>query len=237
MALRKVPTIFAETKTLKVFVYPKERKFYVSPGLIFVAGKVFVFEGMEGNLLPPPCIIGIKVEGDFVQKYTAEWPKHGDRISAQAFYNDYSLEILKTFAKLNGSEIGVEKVTEEQLEGLSEEEIERLDLKVDTSDCKEAKQRLYAQYGKYPNGYKSVKFVPENIKNVIAKSFPIDSIEIDYKILATFVKEELYQHVYGPLNLEPLYVPSFGDGDFVACVAAFGKGYSFRESFSNIILI
>jgi hypothetical protein len=237
MALRKVPTIFAETKTLRIFVYPNDGKFYISPGLIFVAGKVFVFEGMEGDLLPPPCIIGIKVEGTFTEKFTAQWPKHGDEILDEVFYHQYSLENLETFAKLNGSQIGVETVTEKQLAELSQEEIERLDLKIDTSECKEAKRKLYAEYGKYPNGYKAVVFDPQNIKSVIAKSFPIESSETDYKILATFVKENLYQHVYGPLHIEPLYVPSFGEGDFAACVDGFGQAYSFRETFRDIILI
>jgi len=238
MALRKVPTIFAETKTLRIFVYPNDGKFYISPGLIFVAGKVFVFEGMEGDLLPPPCIIGIKVEGTFTEKFTAQWPKHGDEILDEVFYHQYSLETLQTFEEKNGSDIlGVELVTEEQLAELSQEEIERLDLKVDTSECKEAKRKLYAGYGKYGNGYEAVVFDAQNIKSVIAKSFPIESSEIDYKILATFVKENLYQHVYGPLHIEPLYVPSFGEGDFAACVDGFGKAYSFRETFRDIILI
>jgi hypothetical protein len=240
MAIRKVPTIFADSESLRVSVYPNDGKFYISPGLIFVAGKVFVFEGMEGDLLPPPCIIGIKVEGTFTEKFTAQWPKHGDgeEILDQVFYDQYGLETLETFAKLNGSQIGVETVTEKQLEGLSTEEIEsRFGIKVDTSQCKDAKRKLYAEYGKYPNGYEAVVFDPQNIKSVIAKSFPIESSETDYKILATFVKENLYQHVYGPLHIEPLYVPSFTDGGFASCVDAFGLAYSFRETFRDIILI
>lgn len=237
MALRKVPTIFAETKTLRVFVYPNDGKFYVSPGLIFIAGKVFVFEGMEGDLLPPPCIIGIKVEGDSKEPYTAQWPTHGEEILDQLFYNSYRLEDLETFAKENGSQIGVITVTDEQLEGLSQEEIERLGLQVDTSECKKAKRKLYAEYGVYPKGYETVRFYPQDIKNVTAKSFPIESSEIDYKILATFVKEDLHQHSYGPLYIEPLFVPSFGKGNLIPCVGANGGSYSFREGFKDIILV
>ena len=72
MALRKVPTLFYDPKPLKVSVYPKEKTFYISPGLVLVGGEYFFFEGESGELLDTPCFIGFKAKGTFSKKIEIE---------------------------------------------------------------------------------------------------------------------------------------------------------------------
>jgi hypothetical protein len=68
MASRKVPTLFYDSRTLKVSFDKEKQTFYISAGLIIVGGKYFFFEGKEGDLLRQPCLIGIKVKGKFSKK-------------------------------------------------------------------------------------------------------------------------------------------------------------------------
>ena len=65
MASRKVPTLFYDSRTLRVSLNKEKQTFYISAGLIIVGGKYFFFEGKEGDLLEQPCLIGIKVNGTF----------------------------------------------------------------------------------------------------------------------------------------------------------------------------
>lgn len=65
MASRKVPTLFYDSRTLRVSLNKEKQTFYISAGLIIVGGKYFFFEGKEGDLLQQPCLIGIKVNGKF----------------------------------------------------------------------------------------------------------------------------------------------------------------------------
>jgi len=70
MASKSIPVIFTNKKGLKVSIDTKDKKFFISPGLIFVNDKYIFFEGGDGELLDPPCLIGIKVKGDFVKTKT-----------------------------------------------------------------------------------------------------------------------------------------------------------------------
>jgi hypothetical protein len=72
MASRKVPTLFYDSKPLKVSAYIKEKTFYISPGLVLVGGNYFFFEGGDGELLDPPCLIGFKAKGTFSKKIEIE---------------------------------------------------------------------------------------------------------------------------------------------------------------------
>jgi hypothetical protein len=65
MASRKVPTLFYDSRTLRVSLNKEKQTFYISAGLIIVGGKYFFFEGKQGKLLRQPCLIGIKVNGNF----------------------------------------------------------------------------------------------------------------------------------------------------------------------------
>ena len=70
MASKSIPILFTNKKGLKVSIDTEDKKFSISPGLIFVNDKYIFFEGGDGELLDPPCLIGIKVKGDFVKTKT-----------------------------------------------------------------------------------------------------------------------------------------------------------------------
>ena len=65
MASKRLPVLFSNKKGLKVSIDNEDKKFSISPGLIFVNDKYIFFEGGDGKLLDPPCFIGIKVKGTF----------------------------------------------------------------------------------------------------------------------------------------------------------------------------
>lgn len=94
--IRNVPIVSINYNTLRVSVNFEQKRFYISPGLIFVGGESFIFKGGEGILLPPPCRIGIEVKGDFIRKYNFNWMKHGDPILYQAFVKAFPVGYQKT---------------------------------------------------------------------------------------------------------------------------------------------
>lgn len=94
--IRNVPSTSINYNTLRVSVNFEQKRFYISPGLIFVGGESFIFKGGEGELLPPPCRIGIEVQGDFIRKYNFNWMEHGDQIRYQAFVKAYPVQYEKT---------------------------------------------------------------------------------------------------------------------------------------------
>lgn len=70
MASKRLPVLFSNKKGLKVSIDNEDKKFSISPGLIFVNDKYIFFEGGDGKLLDPPCLIGIKVKGTFSKTKT-----------------------------------------------------------------------------------------------------------------------------------------------------------------------
>lgn len=100
--IRNVPSTSINYNTLRVSVNFEQKRFYISPGLIFVGGESFIFKGGEGELLPTPCRIGIEIQGDFIRKYEFNWMEHGDPILYQAFVKAYP--------------VGYEKTEEQELE-------------------------------------------------------------------------------------------------------------------------
>jgi hypothetical protein len=187
MASRKVPTLFYDSRTLKVSFDKEKQTFYISAGLIIVGGKYFFFEGGEGELLPPPCRIGLEVKGKFKEDDNILWPKHGEDIKLQAFLN------LRTQL----SEEDLELALSEGSQGNSSEE---------KKECEAIKtQTLSPEKKSYPSSSKSVRFVSE-IEEVIPTCLSLDSKTKNFKILATLIKENrFYQHQYGPMYFEPLY--------------------------------
>jgi hypothetical protein len=65
MASKSIPVLFTNKKGLKISIDRKDKKFFISPGLIIVNDKYIFFEGGDGELLDPPCLLGIKVKGTF----------------------------------------------------------------------------------------------------------------------------------------------------------------------------
>jgi hypothetical protein len=70
MASKSIPILFTNKKGLKVSIDIEDKKFFISPGLIFVNDKYIFFEGGDGKLLDPPCLMGIKVKGTFSKTKT-----------------------------------------------------------------------------------------------------------------------------------------------------------------------
>jgi hypothetical protein len=242
MASKNAPTIIVNSKTLRVSVNTQDKTFFISPGLVGVGGKNFLFKGKEGKLLPSPCIIGIKAKGNYEKEYEVPWVRHGGEITNQAFYNIYLKETLQDFVESNGPTIGesfFKGFSMEDLPNLDPETIEDLGL-VDSEACKNTKKELVSNYGKeQPSSYKTVRFFPE-VEEIVAESLSLESSFSDFKnfkILATFVDEKLYQHQYGPVNFEPIYLSPFGN-EFTSCIEdRFASLYAFKEIFKSIVVI
>jgi hypothetical protein len=214
MALRKVPTLFYDSRTLKVSVDTKRRTFYISAGLIIVGGESFFFKGMSGDLEESPCRIGIQVDGDFEKIYPVYWPKHGDELLVQAFYNI-------------GPSLSQENEEEEEEEGVSDDD--------ESAECKAIRATI--KKIRYPDEYDAVRFLPK-VKSINAICVTLDSNPDNFKSLATFIKNErLYQHLYGPISFSPRNIPT-KDVEFAAAPGLFGECYT-AELINNkkIVLI
>jgi hypothetical protein len=174
MALRKVPTLFYDSRTLKVSIDKERGTFYISPGLVVVGGKSIVFEGGGGNLLPPPCRIGISVKGSFTKDYQKNWPLAGENIDIQAVNN-----------------LGLGSV----IDGLN------LEGSTENSKCLNLKKQIKKQ--KYGSSFNSKIFSLEK-EEIFATCEPLEEGALkkdsSFKILSTFLKNDVfYQHQFGPI--------------------------------------
>jgi hypothetical protein len=173
MALRKVPTLFYDSRTLKVSIDKERGTFYISPGLVVVGGKSIVFEGGGGDLLPPPCRIGISVKGSFTKDYEKNWPLAGEFIDIQAINN-----------------IGLGSFGELNLEGSTE-----------NSKCLNLKKEIKEQ--KYGSSFNSKIFSLEKEEIfATCEPLEGGALKNDssFKILSTFLKNDVfYQHQFGPI--------------------------------------
>lgn len=79
-------SFIVDYKTLQVIIDADNKRFYISPGLIFICGRAFFYKGGGGELLPSPCRIGIQLQGEFSEETRANWIKTGNAIPYQAFF-------------------------------------------------------------------------------------------------------------------------------------------------------
>ena len=237
MASRKVPTIFVDSRSLKVSVYD-DGSFYISPGLIIVGGKSFFFKGEIGTIEKSPCRIGIKVEGDFTEPYPVNWPKHGDEVLVQAFYNLYGDQQLEedseTLPDANPG-IVLEPGTLEPgnldndpstIEGDNEEE---------STACKATRATIKKVI--YPSSYKEVRFVSK-VSSIKAISLSLDSHSSNFKCLATYIEgKALYQHLYGPISFDSTNIKT-KEVEYAASFSVFGECYASETiNVKDIVLI
>jgi hypothetical protein len=227
MAIRKVPTIFADSESLKVSV-SDDGIFYISPGLIFIGGKSFFFKGGKGTLEAATCRIGIQVEGKFSELYSVNWPLHGDEVLVQAFYNLYG-DAPESVSEPTQGGGGLQIGSLDEDPSTTEEDRE------ESTECKAARATIKKE--KYPTSYTESRFVSEPNK-ITAISLPLSSHSDNFKCLATFVKNErLYQHLYGPISFNPIPIKTKNE-TFAASFSVFGDCYA-SELINNkdIVLI